>query len=125
MQTQISSTKPTKKHQKQTTKKNQKKNTTQTHPTTTTQTTKIQTTNPQPPNTTNYKIKTRPITIHLFKPSKPKNKKLTPKKYKQKLIDTKIWNHYPKQYIYDIPWYKNMIITPKVPFPNFNLNFKK
>lgn len=61
----------------------------------------------------------------MFEPTKPKNRRLTPAEYEQELIEAKIWDHYPRQYLYDVPWYKNMIITPKVPFPNFNLNFKE
>lgn len=64
----------------------------------------------------------------------PKNRRLTPKEREEELLDSKIWDHYPRDYIFDMPFYKNMIITPLVPklkhpkphLPptvNFDLNF--
>lgn len=49
---------------------------------------------------------------------------MTPKEYEQELQESKIWGHYPRDYILDPPFYKDMPITPKIPFVNFDLNFK-
>jgi len=45
--------------------------------------------------------------------------------YEQELQESKIWGHYPRQYILDKPYYKDMLITPIVPKLNFDLNFKE
>lgn len=62
----------------------------------------------------------------------PKNRRLTPKEKAEEIQDSIIWDHYPRDYIYDFPFYKNMIITPivpkikkppTIPTVNFDLNF--
>lgn len=55
----------------------------------------------------------------------PKNRRLTTKEREQELIDSKIWGHYPRDYIFDMPFYKNLPITPVIPKINFDLNYKE
>lgn len=50
---------------------------------------------------------------------------MTPKEYEQELQESKIWGHYPREFILDKPFYKDMPITPKIPFVNFDLNFQQ
>lgn len=50
---------------------------------------------------------------------------MTPKEYQEELQESIIWDHYPRTFILDKPHYKNMLITPKVPFVNFDLGFKE
>lgn len=64
------------------------------------------------------------MTVNLFG-DPPKNRRLTAKEREQELIDSKIWDHYPRDYIFDMPFYKNMPITPVVPKLNFDLNYKE
>lgn len=47
---------------------------------------------------------------------------MTPKEYKEELEESIIWDHYPRLYIKDKPFYKNMNIEPLV---NFSLGFPK
>lgn len=49
---------------------------------------------------------------------------MTPKEREEELQESKIWDHYPRDYILDFPHYKNMIITPKIPYVNFDLGYK-
>lgn len=48
---------------------------------------------------------------------------MTPKEREEELQESKIWGHYPRDYIFDFPFYKNLPITPKIPKINFDLNF--
>lgn len=49
---------------------------------------------------------------------------MTPKEKYEELQEAAIWGHYPREYILDKPFYKNMPITPLVPSVNFALNYK-
>lgn len=49
---------------------------------------------------------------------------MTPKEFEEELQESKIWGHIPRTYIKDKPFYTNMLITPKVPFVNFDLGYK-
>lgn len=48
---------------------------------------------------------------------------MTPNEFYEELQEAAIWDHYPRKYILDRPYYKNLPITPKVPKINFDLNF--
>lgn len=52
-----------------------------------------------------------------------KNRRMTPRERQEELEESKIWGHYPRDYIFDFPFYKNMPITPIIPKLNFDLNF--
>lgn len=62
--------------------------------------------------------------VTLF-PTTPVNRRMNAWEYEQELQESKIWGHYPRQYILDKPYYKDMLITPIVPKLNFDLNFKE
>lgn len=53
-----------------------------------------------------------------------KNRRLTAKEKEEEIKDSIIWDHYPREYLLDIPFYKNMPITPVIPSINFDLNYK-
>lgn len=61
----------------------------------------------------------------MFGDTKQQNRRLTPKERQEELQEAKIWDHYPRDYILDMPFYKNMPITPLVPRLNFDLNYKE
>lgn len=48
---------------------------------------------------------------------------MTPKEYEQELEESKIWGHYPRNYILDKPHYKDIPITPIIPKINFDLGY--
>lgn len=50
---------------------------------------------------------------------------MTPKEFQEELQEAAIWDHYPRKYILDRPWYKNLPITPIIPKLNFDLNFSE
>lgn len=53
---------------------------------------------------------------------------MNPWEKEQEIQEARIWDHYVRDYILDIPFYKNMPITPKVPYipkVKFDLNFKE
>lgn len=50
---------------------------------------------------------------------------MTPKEREEEIQEAKIWDHYVRDYILDMPFYKNMPITPLVPRLNFELNYKE
>lgn len=64
------------------------------------------------------------ITVNLFN-DPVKNRRMTPWEKEQEIQESKIWGHYVREYILDKPYYKDMIITPKIPFVNFDLNYKE
>ena len=57
----------------------------------------------------------------MFSQSNVKNRKFTCKKFKNKLIISKIFRKRPRTYIFNPPNYNLSIIKPLV---NFKLNFK-
>lgn len=59
----------------------------------------------------------------MFDEPTVKNRRMNAKEYEQELEESKIWDHYPRNFILDRPFYKNMPITPLVPRLNFDLNF--
>lgn len=63
------------------------------------------------------------IKVNLFGYT-PQNRRMTPKELEEEISESKIWGHYVRQYILDRPHYKDMPITPKVPFVNFDLGYK-
>lgn len=48
---------------------------------------------------------------------------MTAKEYEEELQESKIWGHFPRNYILDKPFYKNMPITPVIPRVNFDLGY--
>lgn len=56
----------------------------------------------------------------MFGQTTRKNRRMTPKEYAEDLEDSKIWGRYPKTFIYDTPFYKDLIPEPIV---NFSLNY--
>lgn len=62
------------------------------------------------------------MTVSMFGPPEPKNRRLTPKEIEEDIQECKIWGRYPKSYILDQPFYKGIIPEPIV---NFRLNFKE
>ena len=46
---------------------------------------------------------------------------MTPKERAEEIMDAKIWDRYPRDFIFDPPFYKNIIPEPLV---NFSLGFK-
>ena len=56
----------------------------------------------------------------MFGQSTRKNRRLNPKEFAEDLEDCRIWGRYPKTYIYDKPYYKDLIPEPVV---NFALNY--
>lgn len=48
---------------------------------------------------------------------------MTAKEYEQELQESKIWGHYPRKYILDKPYYKDIPITPVIPKINFDLGY--
>ncbi len=61
----------------------------------------------------------------MFGEPAQKNRRLTAKEFEEDLADSKIWDRYPRHYLLEKPFYKNMYITPLVPSVNFDLGFKK
>lgn len=57
----------------------------------------------------------------MFGDRKIKNRRMTRKEYEEELNDCRVWGRYPRQYINDSPFYKDIIPEPVV---NFSLNFK-
>lgn len=49
-----------------------------------------------------------------------KNRRLTAKEFADDLEDSKIWDRYPRTYIYEQHYYKHMTLEPLV---NFSLNY--
>ena len=58
-------------------------------------------------------------------PIKKNNKKLTPQERETNIKLTKLFKRPVKTFINDKPFYPWLVPTPKVPFPNFQLNFKE
>lgn len=54
-----------------------------------------------------------------------KNRMLTAKERSEDLQDAIIWDRYPRSYLHEKHFYKNMLITPKVPYVNFDLGYFK
>ena len=54
-----------------------------------------------------------------------KNRRMTPREFKEELEESAIWDHWPRTYILDKPHYKNIPITPVIPKVNFDLMFKE
>ncbi len=50
---------------------------------------------------------------------------LTAKERSEDLQDAIIWDRYPRSYLYEKHFYKNMLITPKIPYVNFDLGYFK
>lgn len=57
----------------------------------------------------------------MFGESKNKNRRLTHKERAEDLEESKIWGRYPRTYLKESYFYKDMNIEPLV---NFSLNFK-
>lgn len=60
------------------------------------------------------------VKVLLFPDEKQRNRRMNSREYAEELIESKIWDHYPRNYILDKPFYKNM--TPE-PLVNFDLNY--
>ena len=60
----------------------------------------------------------------MFNKKKIKNRKFTPKKFKNKLLVSRIWHKRPKTYIFNPPNYKLYKIPIFEPVVNFKINFK-
>lgn len=60
----------------------------------------------------------------MFPESKQKNRRLTAKERSEDIQDAIIWGRYVKNYLLETPYYKDVPITPKIPFVNFDLGFK-
>lgn len=57
----------------------------------------------------------------MFGETKNKNRRLTPRERADDLEDAIIWGRYPRNYLKESYFYKDMNIEPLV---NFSLNFK-
>lgn len=57
----------------------------------------------------------------MFGQSTTKNRRLTARERADDLEDSKIWGRYPRNYLKEAYYYKDMNIEPLV---NFSLNFK-
>lgn len=57
----------------------------------------------------------------MFEKETP-NRRLTSKEFEEELKDAAIWGHYPRLYIKDKPFYKDL---PPTPLVNFDLGWKK
>lgn len=56
----------------------------------------------------------------MFGKSTVKNRRLTAKEFADDLEDSKIWDRYPRTYLYEKHYYKHIIPEPVV---NFSLNY--
>ncbi len=45
---------------------------------------------------------------------------MTSKEFEEELLESKLWGHYPRHFILDRPFYKNIPITPIIPKVNFD-----
>lgn len=43
--------------------------------------------------------------INIFGPTKPKNRRLTPKEQEQEKMDAAIWHRPQRTFLYDLPYY--------------------
>lgn len=63
--------------------------------------------------------------MNLFGEPAQKNRRLTPKEREEDIKDSIIWDRYPRSYLLEKHFYKNVPITPVIPRINFDLNYKE
>lgn len=60
------------------------------------------------------------VKVKLFEDKNPPNRRFTAKEYEEEIKEAIIWDRYPRTFIRDKPFYKNLIPEPLV---NFDLNY--